>query len=275
MLFLISCSPKLQLEPSATSEFTSVPDYVPFAFIETENPNLIDSVFLREFQVKDGGLSTKCSYEAVKALAIKQARKIGGNCIVLLEHRKPDLWSTCHRIKGKIYRISNAADFEAEILWHSKRKLQINDFKGSTESRPFQAATYSSFRYRIDKNIFSGRYSVRVETFFDTNLSYFKRSEHDSLILEHEQLHFDITEIYARQFLARIEGMVTNYQELQELHEAYADSTYAALQIKQDAYDSEVFADPDKHAKWKEWVEKELEASSAFAKKYWKPFGKQ
>ena len=59
---------------------------------------------LGTIKVGDTGFSTKCSYEMVLESAKLEARKAGGNVIQLTKHKKPNFWSTCHRIDAVILK---------------------------------------------------------------------------------------------------------------------------------------------------------------------------
>lgn len=62
--------------------------------------------FIGSISIGDSGFTTKCSYQEVINDAINLARGMGGNIVQITEHKEPDLWSTCHRIKADIYYIT-------------------------------------------------------------------------------------------------------------------------------------------------------------------------
>lgn len=233
--------------------------YEPFALIESDTIDTNAMQLIGQIEIKDGGLTLNCGYETIKKLAKEEALKIGGNCLVITEHRNPNQWSTCHRIKADVYSISNAKEYENEVTWHQNRKLEISDFKGTTEKRPFTAGTSSSFRYRIvGKPASPNKYKLFVETYFDCYLSYFKHTDFDSLVLAHEQIHFDIAELYARKFIEKIEIEAFDLNQLLAKQEEILNSVGRELQLKQDEYDSEVYADRTKQTKWNKWIDEEL-----------------
>lgn len=63
------------------------------------------SELLGTVRIGETGFSIKCSYEVVVNEASQEARKVGGNAIKIVEHNKPDFWSSCHRITAEIFRI--------------------------------------------------------------------------------------------------------------------------------------------------------------------------
>jgi len=269
VILLIGCSPKV-ITNTVESTLPSRANlyYEPFAIIEK---NTIDRTLhqpIGQIEIKDGGLTLQCDYETIKKLAKEEALKVGGNCYVITEHRKPSQWSTCHRIKADVFLIDNAKDYENEVVWHKKRKLEISDFKASTNKRPFTAVTTSGFRYRVEgRPAFPNKYKLFVETYFDCQLSYFKRTEFDSLVLAHEQIHFDISELYARKFVEQMEKKAKNLDQLLANRETIFRQVWNERQIKQDAYDTEVYADRSKQADWDQWIKEELRKYDSFEEK--------
>ena len=268
-LTLLGCSPKV-----ITKSFDHAKSsrshlyYEPFAFIESDTIDKSQWMAIGKIEIRDGGLTLNCDYETIKKLAKEKALKLGGNGLQITEHRKPDLWSTCHRIKADVLWLPNPRMYEDEVLWHPDRQLEISDFKGSVEKRPFTAGTLSSFRYRIDGiPAFPKKYKIYVETYFDCHLSYFKRTAVDSLVLAHEQVHFDISELYARKFIERIEKEHLDLNQFLAKQEEILKVLGRELQLKQDEYDSEVYVDRTKQQKWNDWIVAELEKYQRYADK--------
>ncbi len=260
-LFALSCAPKIVIDTISNNTYPKTEDYRAFAVLEkyadlnkAEIEDHIGSV-----QIKEKGLSINCDYKTVLALAEKQAREMGGNCLVITEHKEPDFRSTCHRISCDVLRIINPENYEKEILWHPNRPLTIADFKGSIDKRPFQATTYSGITYYASGNPISGKVTLTVKSLFDCHLSYFKPSDIDNYILKHEQLHFDITEIYTRQFRREIIESNMSYKEFNTIHQELFSSILKELSLKQDEYDAEVYADRSLQEKWNKWVAKTLD----------------
>ena len=87
-LLIYSCAPKMVVNtPSAGSAITATKPYESFAIIESDTAGLAGQKFIAELEIKDAGLSVNCDYETVKHLAEEKARKLGGNCLLILIHR--------------------------------------------------------------------------------------------------------------------------------------------------------------------------------------------
>lgn len=84
------------------------------------------------------------------------------------------------------------------IIWDLERPLSWNDFVGEIElNSNYKAKTFSkiNFESRVTKDSIY----LNIPCFFITTKSWVKeRFRQNNLLLEHEQLHFDIAELVAR-----------------------------------------------------------------------------
>ncbi len=224
--------------------------------ITKEDPNLADSFLIGTIATKHNGFSGDCNLRQVKRAAEKEAKEIGGNLIFITKHKLPNaLLNPCHRIRGNIYSVPNPEVFEKEILWNPNRKLQVRDFKGSTLDKPYVAATNTYFGYSTSVKSEENLVIVEVDTYFDCELSYFKNNKNQSLVLNHEQLHFDITELYARKFIQRLHQEIKNFEDLIKNVERIGNEVNKELLLKQEAYDKAVYSDLSQQSYWDEWTE--------------------
>lgn len=102
---------------------------------------------------------------------------------------------------------SGIAQEVAPIEWHPDRKLTWKDFQGKPFKTSWAAATTASgisYEYNgIERN---GEYDLdfKVTTYFYPDKSWYHPKLCDAVVLNHEQLHFDISEIFARKFRERL-----------------------------------------------------------------------
>ena len=75
--------------------------------LEIDDPRPKNAEVLGTIKIRDTGFSVKCNYESVVERAKLEARKAGGNIIQLTKHKRPNFWSTCHRIDATILRTTN------------------------------------------------------------------------------------------------------------------------------------------------------------------------
>jgi hypothetical protein len=77
-----------------------------------------DAEPLGTIKIGDKGFTTQCSLEKVIELAKLEARKAGGNAIKIVEHKEPNLASTCHRITAEILKVNVSYGFKYLIVRH-------------------------------------------------------------------------------------------------------------------------------------------------------------
>jgi hypothetical protein len=164
--------------------------------------------------VMENGLSINCGYEEALELTKKEAQKNGGNAIQIIKHFFPDPTSTCHRLESKVYFIDNIANYEPRFSWSEKRKLNWNDFKSKYKpdfSEDYSAAIHTTIRYNINVVNSFGKLEIKVYNTFECNKSWVDSLKKDSILLKHEQTHFDICELYTRRFKQEIANYTFNY----------------------------------------------------------------
>ncbi len=96
---------------------------------------------------------------------------------------------------------------EESIEWTSDAKLTWRDFKGKPTNTRAAAITASGISYRFS-TISNGKeieLDFEVSTFFYPNQSWYQPSLCDEVILGHEQLHFDISELFARKMRKQLQ----------------------------------------------------------------------
>lgn len=118
LCLLVSCAPKV------TSTITrTYPSLLPDAQVEVLSIREVPakSEQIGQVRVSDTGMSTKCDSLTVINKIKDEARKAGGNAVVITEHRKPSFWgSSCHQMTATVLNVS---DFSGEVL-------AVNDVSG-------------------------------------------------------------------------------------------------------------------------------------------------
>ena len=146
------------------------------------------------------------------------------------------------------------------IPWQSQRQLNWKDFKGEPDySDDFRAAvTASSIQIRIRCNA-NNRLSYDVSADFIKDKSWVKEIARTNYHLGHEQLHFDITEIYVRKIreaLSHIEPICDNQTLAHELAQEIMEQCSDAQQRYDNA--TKYSLDPEEQAIWKGHVDRKL-----------------
>lgn len=95
------------------------------------------------------------------------------------------------------------------ISWSAERQLIWYDFKAKAPpSSRVAALTASGISYSFSalERTDGVEVDFRVDAFFYPNQSWYRPGLSNPLILSHEQLHFDISELYARKMRKRLEA---------------------------------------------------------------------
>ncbi|MEH6681679.1 MAG: hypothetical protein V7724_14110 [Sediminicola sp.] len=115
---ITSCSPKI------TSNFTnpqpklSIDENVALLDIDHDLPENVVKVGDLRFQ--DSMFSTDCSFNSLMTQARNEARKNGANIVKVIDKKKPDLWSSCYRLKIELYK------YEGDVSSLNQYKLKID-----------------------------------------------------------------------------------------------------------------------------------------------------
>jgi hypothetical protein len=112
----------------------------------------------------------------------------------------------------------------AVIAWSATRKLAVNDFKGRSPGRATEASL-SWVAIEASWECADGKGSSLARAVFDPARSWWRepggnlwqsvddasplapRDDNGRSLLEHEQLHFDLTELWARRIREKFEGL--------------------------------------------------------------------
>ena len=138
-----------------------------------------------------------------------------------------------------------------KIRWEDSRRLAFADFKGDVPAVTPWAATTSSeinFYYESVNNKLT---KVVVYASFNQEKSWMKKRLPE--VLSHEQLHFDITEVFARKFYHEVlKKNTADKKELNNLFQKVNNECQQTQHDYDDATDHGVVEDAQ--AKWSEKV---------------------
>jgi len=260
VLALIACSPKFK--STVKNKRSPLAKNALVVVLDIADDQQISGEFIGAIEAKDGGLAVNCTYyENIVNLKVI-ARSLGANLIKLTEHKTPDRWSTCHRIKAKIFYVDDSKKYETEIEWSADRKLTWDDFKGEPDRVNFPnalALTNSGFGYESGVNMFK-QGKVFVKSVFRTDKSWVIPMGLNDYVLRHEQIHFDITEIYSRKLRkALADANITSDNVLRA--RPIFDKIFSEMEKRQQRYDEETKRGDKKETQeyWEATVKLELE----------------
>lgn len=147
-----------------------------------------------------------------------------------------------------------------EIVWSDTYTLQWNDFVGEPNSRHHSDALTSSsiyFGYRYDGD---HTYEIEVYSSFFRDQSWVKDGSPNAYLLEHEQRHFDLTEIYARKLKKELTEYAYNNKSLEKNYDRLFEKYFRLLENEQKQYDRESHHSLNRSVqeKWNSYIQREL-----------------
>lgn len=166
-----------------------------------------------------------------------------------------------------------ASQEEHTISWSNEYKLQWSDFQGEIVTSEDAAASTASgltFGYSLSNtgNTIDS-FESKVQAYFYPKKSWYLPEKANAHILGHEQLHFDITELFARKFRKSLQevsltGNIKN--KLQILHSSINKELYQLQRV----YDDETNHSINKEAQkqWELVIAEELKKLDDFRSKY-------
>lgn len=132
-----------------------------------------------------------------------------------------------------------AQDYEV-IPWTASTKLTWEDFKGEPTNDRAAAITASGVTYRFSSERIRNKVSVDFEitAHFYPHKSWHKPDLSDANILAHEQLHFDISELFAREMRRRMKATKFTRNVRNEVKKIY-NQINKEMNDFQNTYDAE------------------------------------
>lgn len=130
---------------------------------------------------------------------------------------------------------------EESVLWNPEIPLSWNNFKDiPTEGDTSAALTASGISYQFSAEQINEEIVLdfQVSAFFYPQKSWYKPEVCDENILNHEQLHFDIAELFARKMEIKVKKKRFTANVKKEIKEIY-QSIIKELSAFQDVYDRE------------------------------------
>ena len=146
------------------------------------------------------------------------------------------------------------SDESDELVWSENRKLIWEDFKGIPPENPVEftvAVTCSTMDFE-----FHNAKDYKIESKFIKSKSWTVTD--DVKMLAHEQLHFDITELYVRKIRKSFDSLstkkVTNFAKYDEIYKSNIEKCHNY----QDLYDNEVLGNHKNQQHWIKQVTNQL-----------------
>lgn len=165
-----------------------------------------------------------------------------------------------------IFILNISATNASLIAWQTNYLLSTKDFKGKIDKNSsFNANTSTVIKFKMSEE---DTIKTNITAYFDKQKSWIKPLTPDKVI-EHERLHFDLTEIYAREIKKRIsEIKATSFDKsTQKIQITYAYKILVKkMADEQLLYDKETAhsVNAKKQLEWKANISKRLLALNIY-----------
>lgn len=175
-----------------------------------------------------------------------------------------------------LYSLLNAAhalpprgseEYKTFFTWNENHKLKWSDFQAvpvPNSSESAMTASSVEFSYFTRGN----QVSWEVTAKYFPKLSWSKRSDQSDYILQHEQGHFDITELYARMFRKQLAENIRSAKDVPKMS-AISREILKDWDKEESAYDKETrhSLDSTRQKEWLTKLQQRLDALKDFASK--------
>ncbi|AHM61489.1 hypothetical protein D770_16175 [Flammeovirgaceae bacterium 311] len=157
--------------------------------------------------------------------------------------------------------VAQAQSNKAFKRWDLRLPLQWGDFAGKPDSpdTDFAAATYAGLELDVVEVSYIGNVTFKVRAVFDSHRSWAHPDRKDEHVLAHEQLHFDITEVYARRLERKLNTMKLKVKD-KEVAKKLALQYNEAQMKEQERFDKDCVHGLDRknQESWRNNIDREL-----------------
>lgn len=153
------------------------------------------------------------------------------------------------------------------IEWSAARKLNWQDFQGKVPAIAREAAlSQCGFGYATNSVTKRETLEVKVSARFYRNESWSRADKQSIRLLQHEQRHFDLCELYARKLRQNTASNHYTGADMKKVDKLY-DALMAELNKMQQQYDDETThgLNTDKQNEWNDKIAKEMNELSSFS----------
>lgn len=159
LLVFIGCGPSVTVRPERSGGYPPFPSNTPVDILSSD---AVPTGWTRvgEAYFGDTGFTLTCGFDKMIELARQNARVIGANAFQIVEHKTPDLLSSCHRLKVVYYRRSdmsegsNLAQEHSEVPTTNFDTMAVMVHQGKLDSS--KPGNQTAFGYQIGGHTLAG-----------------------------------------------------------------------------------------------------------------------
>lgn len=160
--------------------------------------------------------------------------------------------------------VTAAAYSTDRIAWSETRKLNWEDFRATPEDgNPHHALTAANLA--VDAKCKDNKFYYEVKCVFLPGESWSKNKQSEKL-LAHEQLHFDLTEVHARQLRKKLRGIGNSCDIMKSQLNTAVGAAFKEWKAEQNQFDkiSRHGLDTEVQKEWAANIEQRLAVLEAY-----------
>jgi hypothetical protein len=233
--------------------------------LQPEDPSPSGTKLSQRFFTGDD-YETDCAYYELLLKAQRSAAAAGADVLQIVSRSNHSRAQRCDGIEVAFYRTSNPREAEQSFSWNPARRLTWEDFRGGIRRGVSdRIAAETSCGIAIETNLVTTANTARIYVFntFDKRKSWVRPGHDNAEVLEHEQGHWDICELYTRKMQARFDAAhITGANLKREVSRIY-DATTAEYVARQEQYEQETSHGtiPAEQRRWTMLMAEELSVS--------------
>ncbi len=266
---LYSCEPPVRVRAVDRNTPRDSVHYVGIAEDKSE-VDLRKAQLLGTIKIGDRGATLDCHYADVLERACRNAGRLGGNLLVITQHRRNQVKSNCHVIRAEVYEVRSLEGMESRMYWHPERRLLKGDLRGTSPEGT--SSELPPLRTRLTCRLggdFLREAFIRTETLFFPDSTYWPTDPRLAAVaLRRAQLYFDLTEAQARLLKAELLAIGPDLDRLVHEYRSCTEERVRQLRADQAILDAEIMANADAEAvlsRWEGNVRKVLAETETYA----------
>ena len=208
--------------------------------------------------------SDSCAYYQLLLQGERIARDKGANVLKIVKRYNHTAGRQCDEVDVAFYKADDPRKVEQSFSWNAKRPLTWDDFLGPVrEEAGSQVAAETSCGIALETNLVTNSGIARVYVFntFDKRKSWVRPGKKFADILAHEQVHWNICELYTRKMQALFDQTAITGASLSSIVNEIYNKVSKEYIARQQQYEEETqhgTIEPAQQA-WILAIQKELE----------------
>jgi hypothetical protein len=237
------------------------------AILQVDDPAPQHAEKITEQYFTGGNRDGDCSYYQLVLNAERTAEVIGADVLKIMSRSNHSREQPCDGIEVVFYRSGDPRKPEQSFKWSVNHPLTWDDFRGGMRrDAGDNTAAETSCGIAIETNLVADRGPAKVYVFntFDKQQSWVRGGYMRPEVLQHEQTHWDICELYTRKMQARYDAAHITGSNLHQLVGRIYDEVSNEYFARQERYeqDTEHGTIPEEQERWSVMIARELNTSS-------------